>query len=106
MLKPELFPPPGYIFWTIELFFLFDMLRKCTTPRGKTNTDDVYDIFMMYAHTTLILDLFSIVPVTFSGLDPTFTIFKIIRIYEIDMLHLPFDTLYRIIYRDVAESQK
>ena len=106
MLKPEMFPPPGYLFWSIELFFLFDMLRKCTTPRGKTNTDDIYDIFMEYAHTIMILDLLSIVPVTFSGLDPNFTIFKIIRIYEIEILHFPFDTLYRIIYRDAPESQK
>ena len=49
MLKPEMFPPPGYIFWTIELCFLIDMLRKCTTPKPKMLTDDVFDIFIEYA---------------------------------------------------------
>ena len=67
MLKPELFPPPSYTFWTIELFFLVDILRKCTTPKPKSMADDVFDIFIEYAQSNLIIDLFSIVPVTFSG---------------------------------------
>ena len=106
MLKPELFPPPGYIFWSIELFFLCDILRKCTTPKPKSITDDIFDIFIEYAQTNLILDLLSIVPVTFSGLNPDFTFFKIIRVYEIDILHFPFVILYRIIKRNAPESQK
>ena len=106
MLKPEMFPPPGYLFWIIELCFLCDMLRKGTTPKSKSITDDVFDIFVEYAHTNLILDLLSIVPVTFSGLDPDFTFFKIIRVYEIDILHLPFDILYRSINSIAPESQK
>ena len=68
--------------------------------------DDVFDVFIEYARSNLILDLLSIVPVTFSGLNPDLTFLKVIRVYEIDNLHFALDLLYRWIYHVAPESQK
>ena len=106
MLKPELFPPPSYTFWAIEMCFLIDILRKCCTKKPKSMADDVFDVFIEYARSNLILDLLSIVPVTFSGLNPDLTFLKVIRVYEIDNLHFALDLLYRWIYHVAPESQK
>lgn len=87
MLWPHLFPSPSYSLWMIELAFILDIVRKGFTKKPKSLAVDNYDIFVEYIKSNLIIDLFSSVPNTFSGMNNRFTFLKVIRMYEIDMLY-------------------
>ena len=67
---------------------------------------DVYEVFVEYAQSNLILDLISVLPQILSGLDSKYVFFKIVRIYEIDMLHYALTKIMRRIYAIQSDSEK
>ena len=95
MLWPHLFPSPSFFLWVIEFAFILDIVRKCFTKKPKSLAVDSYDIFVEYIKSNLIIDLFSSVPNTFSGMNNKFTFLKVIRMYEIDMLYYTLSLLMR-----------
>ena len=70
LLWPDTFAQLNYFMWTIEFCFLFDIFRKCFHKKPRSKAIDVYEIFVEYVKSNLILDLISLLPVTLSGLDP------------------------------------
>ena len=73
--------------YSIEICFVIDAVRKCFHKKPKSKAIDVYEVFVEYVKSNLIIDLISLVPNIMSGLNPKFTFLKIIRIYEVEMLH-------------------
>lgn len=59
----------SYSLWFIETVFLLDILRKCFTRKAGSLATDSYDIFVEYLRGDLILDLISLIPQIFSGMD-------------------------------------
>ena len=62
LLWPDLFPHPSITLWTVELFFMLDMIRKCMVAKPKSFAQDTYDIFVEYAKSNMILDLMATMP--------------------------------------------
>ena len=62
MLWPDTFPEPNYLMWSIEFCFFIDVLRKCIHKKPKSKAIDVYEVFVEYAKSNLILDLISLLP--------------------------------------------
>ena len=106
MIWPNTFTTPNYFFWTIEICFLFDILRKCIAKKPKSKAIDVYEVFVEYVQSNLIMDLIPFLPSTLSGLNPKFLFLKIVRIYEVDMLHFAFAKILRRVYHMQSESEK
>ena len=74
--------------------------------KPKSVAIDVYEVFVEYAQSNLILDLISSLPQLLSGLDQNFLWFKIVRIYEVDMLHFALAKIMRKVYHFQSDSQK
>ena len=100
------FVSPNYFLWVIEVTFLIDILRKCFIKKPKSVASDVYEVFVEYVQSNLILDLISVLPQVLSGLDSKYLWFKIVRIYEIDMLHFALSKIMRRIYHIQSDSEK
>ena len=100
LLWTNIFVSPNYFLWTIEVSFMIDILRKFFIKKPKSIATDVYEVFVEYAQSTLIIDLISVLPQLLSGLDPKFLWFKIVRIYEIDMLHFALSKIMRRVYHN------
>lgn len=86
MIWPDLFPPPSILLWFIELSFILDICRKFVVPKSKVDSHDFCDIFQAYLKSSFILDLIATAPHIITGMDLSYTGFKIIRAYEIHML--------------------
>ena len=67
---------------------------------------DVFEVFVEYARSNMILDLISILPQILSGLNPKFTFLKLMRVYEIDMLHFALSKILRRRYPLKSDSEK
>ena len=102
----DIFTSPNYFLWFIEISFLFDICRKFFIKKPRSIASDVYEVFVEYAQSNLILDLVSVLPNTLSGLDSKFIFLKIVRIYEIDMLHFALAKIMRRIYHNQSDSEK
>ena len=85
---------------------MIDVLRKCVVKKAKSKAIDVYEVFVEYVQSNLIWDLISLLPSVLSGLDPKFIFLKIVRLYEVEMLHYAIAQLYRKIYHERSESEK
>ena len=106
LIWSNIFVAPNYFLWAIEISFLIDILRKFFIKKPKSVATDVYEVFVEYAQSNLILDLISSLPQLLSGLDSKFLWFKIVRIYEIDMLHFALAKIMRRIYHNQSDSEK
>ena len=82
-----------YLLWLNELLFLLDMIRKFFDPPKGSRATDVYEIAVNYMKSTLILDASATVPQVASGLNNSFLWFKIIRLYDYNLLHYIFEAL-------------
>ena len=69
MLWNDLFPSPSYLLWSIELFFLLDMIRKCFDRKPRSMASDTYEIFVEYLRSEFPVDLIALVPQIFSGMN-------------------------------------
>ena len=69
LLWSNIFVEPNYYMWTIEISFLIDIIRKCFIKKPKSVATDVYEVFVEYAQSNLVLDLISVLPQLLSGLD-------------------------------------
>ena len=87
-----------YLFWLNELFWAFDIIRKFFDPTKSNQHLDAYEVTVNYIKSTLIFDLVALLPQLVTGLNPTFVWFKIIRLYQVDLLHYPLETLINIYY--------
>ena len=88
-----------YLLWLNELFFLLDMIRKFfDPPKGSRAALDVYEIAINYIKGNLILDVVATLPQVASGLNNTFLPLKIIRLYEVWLLHYPFEAAINAIF--------
>ena len=85
---------------------MFDMVRKSLVRAKQPNSDDdFYDIFIDYLRSTMILDLIATVPQVFGGMSTKFAFLKIIRVYEINMLHFCFSKLIRYLKGQKPKSE-
>ena len=98
LIWTNIFVSPNYLLWAIEFSFLIDILRKCFIKKPKSIAIDVYEVFVEYVQSNMILDLISSLPQVLSGLDAKFLWLKIVRIYEIDMLHFALAKIMRRVY--------
>lgn len=87
-----------YTLWLNELFWLLDMVRKFFDKPKKSRTEDIYENAILYIKTTLILDVASSLPQLSSAINPQFVWFKIIRIYQIWLLHYPLEQIVQSCY--------
>lgn len=87
-----------YLLWLNELLFLLDIIRKFFDAPKRGRALDVYENAINYAKSTLILDVMSTLPQVASGLNNSFVWFKIIRLYQYDLLHYPLEALVNIFY--------
>ena len=85
--------------WLNELIWLLDMIRKFGFQPGKQHLDP-YDVAIGYMRSTLIFDIASSLPQIASAMNPKFLPFKIIRLYQVWLLHYPLEVIVRIIYQD------
>ena len=102
----NVFVLPSSFFWFIEFSFVIDVLRKCFIKKPKSVASDVLEVFVEYVQSNMILDLVSVLPQVLSGLDSKFLWLKIVRIYEIDMLHFALAKIMRRVYRIQSDSEK
>ena len=89
-----------YALWLNELCFILDMIRKFFDPPKDFRSDDAYDIAINYIKSTMILDVFASLPQVASGLNNSFVFLKIIRIYQVWLLHYPLEVVVNILYRE------
>ena len=82
------------------------MVRKGFMRKPKSHAADAFEIFAEYLKSNFIVDLISTVPNVFSFLNTQFAFLKIIRVYEVDMLHFSMNVLARRVYIDLPASQK
>ena len=106
MLWPELWPQPNLPLWCIEIIFLMDVLRKCVIKKQGSFAEDSYDIFVEYFGSNFLIDIIPLVPNLFSGLDLKYTPLKIVRVYEIGLLHFFLGHLARAACVKKTESEK
>lgn len=59
----------------------------------------------MYIKSSFILDIVSSLPQLASGLDSRFVPFKILRLYQVWLLHFPLEILTNIIFRNKDQKQ-
>lgn len=85
-----------YILWLNELVWLLDIVRKIFDKPKKSRANDIYENAMAYFKSTLILDIISTLPQIVSGLNTKFVPLKLIRLYQIWLLHYPFQALIEI----------
>ena len=88
----------SYAFWLNELIWVLDIVRKIFDKPKKSRADDIYENAILYIKSTLILDLVASIPQLASGLNPNFVPLKIIRIYQIWLLHYPLEELVQVIF--------
>ena len=62
LIWSNIFVSPNYFLWVIEISFLIDILRKFFIKKPKSVATDVYEVFVEYAQSNLILDLISSLP--------------------------------------------
>ena len=75
------------------------MIRKFfDPPKGSRAALDVYEIAINYIKGNLILDVVATLPQVASGLNNTFLPLKIIRLYEVWLLHYPFEAAINAIF--------
>lgn len=87
-----------YTLWLNEFIWILDIARKFFDRPKKSRASDVYENAIKYIKSTLILDVVSSLPQLTSGLANRFVPLKILRLYQIQLLHFPLETLVRIIY--------
>ena len=92
-----------YTLWLNETCFLLDMIRKFFDPPKGSRTNDSYEIAVNYIKSTLILDLLASLPQVASDLNNSFVPIKIVRIYQVGLLHYPLEVLVDVIY---AQQEK
>lgn len=86
-----------YALWFNETIFLLDIIRQFFDPPKGSQLKDVYEVFVSYVKSNLILDVVSTLPQVMSGLDNFFVMLKIIRIYRVSMLHYPLELIVTIV---------
>jgi len=74
------------------------MIRKFFDAPKRGRARDVYEIAINYMKSTLILDVLATLPQVASGLRAIFVPVKIIRLYEVWLLHYPLEALVNIFY--------
>lgn len=94
-----------YALWCNELCFLLDMIRKFFDPPKRGRQLDVYEVAIAYMKSTLILDVLATLPQVASGLKNTFVPLKIIRLYEVWLLHYPLEALVNLMYSQKAKRK-
>lgn len=98
MVFPEL---NAYFFnflWLSELLWLLDIARKILLQH-KPGMDS-FEAAVYYMKTTLILDVMATLPQVSSGMNPTFIVFKNIRIYSIWLLHFPYEFIMKTCFTE------
>lgn len=96
MVFPELNAYYFNFLWLSEFLWLLDIARKLLLQH-KPGMDS-FEAAVNYMKSTLILDVMSTLPQVASGMNPTFAIFKNIRIYQIWLLHFPYEFTIRTCY--------
>ena len=81
------------------------MIRKFFDPPKRGRQLDVYEVAINYMKSTLILDVLATLPQVASGLKNTFVWLKIIRLYEVWLLHYPLEALVNMIYSQKAKRK-
>jgi len=87
-----------YILWLNEFIWLVDIVRKPFDKPKKSRATDVYENAIAYFKSHLILDAVALLPQIASGLDNKFVPLKLIRIYQIYLLHYPLQAMLEIGY--------
>ena len=85
-----------YILWLNELFWSLDIVRKIFDKPKKSRANDLYENAIAYFKSTLILDVISLLPQVASGLDVKFTPLKMIRLYQLWLLHYPLQAMIEL----------
>ena len=62
LIWTNIFTAPNYFLWFIEISFLIDIIRKFFIKKPKSIATDVYEVFVEYVQSNLILDLISGLP--------------------------------------------
>jgi hypothetical protein len=68
-----------YLLWLNESFWIVDIARKLVAQQKPGQ--DPFDAAIEYIKSTLILDIISTLPQVASAMNPTFTVFKNVRLY-------------------------
>ena len=89
-----------YMLWANELFWTLDMARKFFNKRTGRPINDTYELAQAYIKSTLILDVIATLPQILSGINPSFAYFKIVRIYDLSLLHYPMEIIFKMHYSD------
>ena len=87
-----------YSLWFNEFVWILDIVRKFFDKPKKSRADDIYENAILYIKSTLILDVISSLPQLASGLDNSFVPLKIIRLYQVWLLHYPLEVLVQLHY--------
>ena len=97
-MQIEIFYTP---LWIVEIVYVINIARKLLFNQKNTITrkQDAFEAAVDYIKSTLIFDVLSTLPQVASAMNPQFTPFKIIRIYELDLLHYPFEQMICICYQ-------
>ena len=73
--------------------WLLDIIRKMFVKPKKSRAKDSYENAIQYIKTNLILDVTSLLPQVASGLALRFVPLKILRLYQIELLHYPLEVI-------------
>ena len=94
-----------YMLWGNEMFYMLDVVRKFFVKPKKSKAVDVYENAVNYIKSTLILDFIATFPQVASGLNPQLVFLKILRIYELWLLHYPLEKLVHAVYSKSDKRQ-
>ena len=95
-----------YALWANELVWVLDMMRKLFDKPDKSKATDVYEIAVGYLKSVFILDLIASFPSIASGLNADLAFLKLSRIYQIWLLHYPFEAIVNLIYNKSDKRHK
>ena len=98
-------PTMFYMLWFNELVWILDMLRKFFDKPKKSRARDVYEVAVEYIKSTLILDVIASLPQLVSGMNPSFAAVKIIRLYQVWLLHYPLEVIVNLHYSSRDKRQ-
>lgn len=89
-----------YLLWLNEFIWIIDIIRKFFVKPAKSThqKSDIYENAIAYIKSTLILDLISTFPQVVSGLGNEVVPLKILRLYQVWLLHYPFEAIVNYFY--------
>ena len=92
--------------WFNELVWILDVVRKFGDKPKKSKARDIYENAINYMKSYLLVDLVACLPQIASGLKVQFAPLKLIRIYQVQLLHFPLEGLVEIIYNKSDKRKK